>query len=142
MWFFSARGCSGRVPVLILGVLGTLLGRILRRFSTILCVVLRPDSGPSFAQSLDQRVIRHRCLTPTCLVRPSYLWCWQAPRGGVMKMMHFLRCTAHWLVKTVCYTVRFRYVRVRLHHQDWMVPSSAWSWMARACCDQPERTHS
>ena len=60
------------MPGLILGVLGTLLGRILRRFTTILYVVLRPDSGPSFAQSLDQRVIRHRC--PPSVARPISWW--------------------------------------------------------------------
>ena len=102
-------GCPGEPP-----------GRNLKRFSIIFCVVLRHDSGPSFVQSLDQTVIRHRCLTPTCLVRSSYLWCWQAPRGGVMKMMHFLRSTAYCLAHTACHTVSSQYVGIRLHHQDWI----------------------
>ena len=38
-WFFFARGCSGRVPGSTWGVLWTLPGRILGRFSVILCVV-------------------------------------------------------------------------------------------------------
>ena len=54
MWFFFARGCPGRVPGLCLGVLGTLPGGILRRFSVILCVALCPDSDPSFVQILSK----------------------------------------------------------------------------------------
>ena len=54
IWFFFARGCPGRVPGLSLGVLGTLPGRILRRFSVILCVILCPGSDPSFVQILSK----------------------------------------------------------------------------------------
>ena len=51
---------------------GCPLGGICRRFSRILCVALRPDAGPSFAQSLDQRMICHRCLHP--VARPISWW--------------------------------------------------------------------
>ena len=93
------------MPGLILGVLGTLLGRIFRRFSAILCVVLRLDSG---------------------LFGPSV--------SGVGELRVAVRCheddaffETHGLLAfhTVCHTDRSQNVGIRLHPQDWIAPSSA-----------------
>ena len=73
IWFFFARGRSGRVPRMIWDVLGTLRERILVRVLVILCVasVIRGvlvlfQLCPKFVTIPDQSLFYRRCLALVC----------------------------------------------------------------------------